>query len=395
MKLLKDTRTDNQIKNLFQNLPKSIICLSHLRWDFVYQRPQHLLTRFAETFKIFFFEEPIYDAQEQPYYSYLEQSDNIYRIIPHLPTGLSNLESTAILKLLFDQFMENKTLSDFAFWYYTPMALEFTRRYIPELIIYDCMDELSAFKFAPEALKDLEQELLKKADIVFTGGQSLYEAKKNQHANIYPFPSSIDKKHFAQARQLKQSFANTCSTGQPTLGFYGVIDERFDMDLIRGIADMRPNWQIVLIGPIVKIAPSTLPKNHNIKYLGPKNYSDLPNYLATWDVALIPFLLNESTRYISPTKTPEYLAAGVPVISTPIRDVINPYGKNKHVAIGSTAEEFVTAAEYILQTANYDWTEIDDFLDQNSWDKTCQNMLAMIKKTITSRSLTSTKQIYV
>jgi hypothetical protein len=395
MKLLKDTRTDNQIKNLFQNLPKSIICLSHLRWDFVYQRPQHLLTRFAETFQIFFLEEPVYDAQEQPYYSYLEQSDNIYRIIPHLPGGLNNLESTAMLKLLFDQFMENKNLSDFAFWYYTPMALEYTRRYIPDLIVYDCMDELSAFKFAPEALKDLEQELFKKADIVFTGGQSLYEAKKNQHANIYPFPSSIDKKHFAQARQLKQSFANTRATGQPTLGFYGVIDERFDMDLIRGIADMRPNWQIVLIGPIVKIAPSTLPQNHNIKYLGPKNYDDLPSYLATWDVALIPFLLNESTRYISPTKTPEYLAAGVHVISTPIRDVINPYGKNKHVAIGSTAEEFVTAAEYILQTANYDWTEIDDFLDQNSWDKTCQNMLAMIKKTITSRSLTSTKQIYV
>ncbi|MDB5287538.1 MAG: UDP-galactopyranose mutase [Mucilaginibacter sp.] len=396
MKIVKNTHTDNQVKNLFQNLPKCIICLSHLRWDFVYQRPQHLLTRLAETFQIFFIEEPVFDAYNQPYYAYLEQSNNIYRIIPHLPNGLNALESVAMLKLLFDQFMENKNLSDFAFWYYTPMALEFTRRYIPDLIVYDCMDELSAFKFAPEALKELEQELLKKADIVFTGGQSLYEAKKNQHANIYPFPSSIDKKHFEQARHIKQSLSNKRATCQPTLGYYGVIDERFDIDLISGIADMRPDWQIVLVGPIVKIDPSTLPQNSNIQYLGPKNYVDLPSCLATWDVALIPFLLNESTRYISPTKTPEYLAAGVPVISTPIRDVINPYGKNKLVAIGSTAEEFVTAAEYILQTAtNYDWTEIDDFLDQNSWDKTCQNMLAMIKKTITSRSLTSTKQIYV
>jgi len=390
MKLLNHTNaTTTQVKSLYNKLPANIICFSHLRWDFVFQRPQHLLTRFSQSFRVFFIEEPIFDATGPDYHTYHNRGENIQIVVPHLTPGKTPAENIVKLKALFDSFMENKQLADYAFWYYTPMALEFTRKYLPELVIYDCMDELSAFKFAPEELKTLEKELLKKADIVFTGGQSLYEAKKNQHANMYAFPSSIEKEHFEKARQIRKS-----GNAQPTLGFYGVIDERFDIDLIRDVADNRPGWKLELVGPIVKIDPATLPKNVNIEYLGPKNYQELPSIIAQWDIALIPFLLNESTRFISPTKTPEYLAAGLPVISTPIRDVVNPYGKNKLVSIGANGQDFIVAAEQILaDKAKEKWlSKVDAFLAQNSWDKTCSNMIRLINETIENRSLTSIAQ---
>lgn len=392
MKLLNHTNaTTTQVKSLYHKLPANIICFSHLRWDFVFQRPQHLLTRFSQSFRVFFIEEPIFDATGADYYSYHNRGENIQVIVPHLSHGKTPPENIIKLKALLDNFMENKNLTDYAFWYYTPMALEFSRKYLPELVIYDCMDELSAFKFAPEELKTLEKELLKKADIVFTGGQSLYEAKKNQHANMYPFPSSIEKEHFAKAREIRK---NTVTNNTPTLGFYGVIDERFDIDLVKQMAGARPEWKIVLVGPVVKIDPGTLPKNTNIEYLGSKSYQELPDIIAQWDIALIPFLLNESTRFISPTKTPEYLAAGLPVISTPIRDVVNPYGKNKLVSIGTSGQDFIAAAGQILaDKAKEKWlSKVDAFLAQNSWDKTCSNMIRLINQTIENRALTSIAQ---
>ena len=320
--------------------PTNLIVFSHLRWDFVFQRPQHLLTRFASMFNIFFIEEPIFERIEKPSYAVSKRADNIWVMVPRVPNGTSPDEIKNIQKALFDRYMENKKLSDYAFWYYTPMALEFSRKHTPELIVYDCMDELSNFMFAPAALPALEKELLNIADAVFTGGRSLYEAKKNQHANIHAFPSSIDAAHFASARKLKY----TGKIAKPfTLGFFGVIDERFDTLLIKGIADARPDWHIDIIGPVVKIDEKILPKNANISYCGPVSYQDLPRHLAGWDVALIPFLINDSTKFISPTKTPEYLAAGLPVVSTAIRDVVNPYGINHYVEIAQNSREFINA----------------------------------------------------
>ncbi|WP_229209757.1 glycosyltransferase [Dyadobacter koreensis] len=287
-------------------------------------------------------------------------------------------------------FFINKDTQDFTFWYYTPMALEFSFKFIPGLTVYDCMDELSAFKFAPEELKDLEKRLFNKADIVFTGGQSLYEAKKHQHYNIHPFQSSIDKTHFEKARNNKSEPDDQSGIKGVKLGFYGVIDERFDIDLIRGIADAHPDWQIILIGPIVKIDPATLPKNENIHYLGSKKYEELPLYLSGWNVALVPFLLNESTRFISPTKTPEYLAGGKPVVSSAIKDVVNPYAKNKLVKIGVDSIDFVTAVEELLQSPDDSvWlAQVDNFLADYSWDNTFQSMRELMESTMKNRNTT-------
>lgn len=363
-----------------QQLPSNLLCFSHLRWDFVFQRPQHLLTRFASSLKVFFLEEPLFEDIPTASLDVTVRDENLWTLVPRIPVGLEHQEIIGIQKNLLEGFLEGKDAADFTFWYYTPMALEFSDHLQPALTVYDCMDELSAFKFAPAGIKQFEQSLLHNADIVFTGGHSLYEAKKHQHANIWPFPSSIERAHFEKARHLNEQPADQAGIPGPRIGFFGVIDERFDIDLISGIADARPDWQLILIGPVVKIDPATLPQRPNIHYLGQKNYRELPHYLAGWDAALIPFLLNESTRFISPTKTPEYLAAGIPVISTPIQDVVKPYGENGMVHIARNDAEFIKAIEKELQSAKEEWLAlVDDFLAQNSWDLTSSKMLKLMK----------------
>ncbi|KAA8481708.1 glycosyl transferase family 1 [Arcticibacter tournemirensis] len=375
------------MKNIAQVLPQNLMCFSHLRWDFVFQRPQHLLTRMANFCNVYFMEEPIHDSNNEAYLAFSKRLDNLWLCVPHLPAKISKQQTNALLTQLLDKYFQNKDLEDFAFWYYTPMALEFSAKYSPKLTIYDCMDELSAFKFAPKEIKDLEKKLMQNADIVFTGGNSLYEAKKNQHSNIYPFPSSIDKNHFEKARKTRIEPEDQITITGPKIGFYGVIDERFDIELIRSIAKAKPEWQLILIGPVVKIDPAILPKQSNIHYLDQKSYQELTGYLSGWDVALIPFLLNDSTRYISPTKTPEYLAAGIPVVSSPIRDVVNPYGKNKLVSIASSVEEFVEAIENELQSKRKtEWLKrVDAFLAQNSWDITCKAMQKLMLDTMQNK----------
>ena len=327
-----------------------LVCLSHLRWDFVYQRPQHLLSRFARERRVFFIEEPIYDSAT-PRLDISRRSSGVWVVVPRLPDGLNEAESAALQQaLLQDELFLEHSISDYLLWYYTPMALSFTRHLEPLAVVYDCMDELSAFKNAPLALKQREAELIELADLVFTGGQSLYEAKCHLHSNVHPFPSSIDATHFRQARHLPQP-AEQAEIPRPRLGYCGVIDERMDRELLAALADARPDWHFVMVGPVIKIDPAELPQQPNIHYLGGKSYDELPAYLAGWDVALLPFAQNESTRYISPTKTPEYLAAGVPAISTSIRDVVQPWGEDGLVKIADTAEEFISAAEYLLSDA--------------------------------------------
>ncbi|MDB5191393.1 MAG: glycosyltransferase family 1 protein [Segetibacter sp.] len=363
--------------------PSTLICFSHLRWDFVYQRPQHLLSRFATMFDVYFIEEPHFDASNEPTLSFKLKADNLWVVTPHLPANTSKENSEKIQKTILDKFVKKRNLQDFIFWYYTPMALPFSRHYTPGLTIYDCMDELSHFKNAPKELIGFEKELFQKADLVFTGGHSLYEYKKDKHKNIHPFPSSIDKKHFEQARTIQEDPADQAPIGKPRLGFYGVIDERFDIDLIAQIAQKRPDWNIVLLGPVVKINPDTLPRHTNIHYLGQKSYNELPSYLSGWNVAMVPFMLNDSTKFISPTKTPEYLAAGIPVVSTPIKDVVSPYGDEGMVSIASNADEFVAAAERYMKLDKKKWLPvIDDFLSSNSWSITFMDMMKNINNTV-------------
>lgn len=363
-----------------------IICYSHLRWNFVYQRPQHLLSRLSRHFRVFFVEEPVYDA-EKPYLDNSYSKEGVWIVIPHLPAGTHEIDAIQIQENLLHDLFEYFKISRYIFWYYTPMALSISHSFSPLLTVYDCMDELSAFKNAPARLKELESVLLIKADLVFTGGQSLYEAKKHQHPCIYPFPSSIDKKHFGKSRNISLEPAEQFLIPTPRIGFFGVIDERMDLELLEAISQERPKWHFIIIGPVVKIDPASLPTRSNIHYLGGKSYEELPTYLAGWDVAMMPFAINESTRFISPTKTPEYLAGGKPVVSTPIRDVVAPYGENGLVYIAETHSAFIDGIEQALNMEKKkEWLKtVDAFLENDSWDNTVDKMLCLINTKLESK----------
>ncbi|MBD2201858.1 UDP-galactopyranose mutase [Calothrix sp. FACHB-1219] len=375
-----------QITETFQDTP-DIICLSHLRWNFVYQRPQHLLSRCAQGKRVFFIEEPIFSDDPVGRLDISEDSTGVIVVLPHLPQGLSADRINADLQILIDGLFAAHNIHKYICWYYTPMAIAFTRHLQPQAVIYDCMDELSAFKGASPTLKNYEAELFKIADLVFTGGQSLYESKANQHLNVYAFPSSVDVPHFAQARTISEP-ADQAHIPHPRLGFFGVVDERMDIELLAGIAEARPDWHLVIIGPVVKIDPAALPQHENIHYLGGRDYKELPAYLAGWDLAMLPFARNESTRFISPTKTPEYLAAGRPVVSTSIRDVVRPYGELNMVRIADTVADFVTAAEQAMRedTRKSEWlSRVDAFLEKISWDRTWASMMKLIDSAIAAR----------
>ena len=366
-----------------------LVCFSHLRWDFVYQRPQHLLSRFANHRRVFYIEEPVFTNSSMRL-EVRETTDNVRVVVPHLPDGLrSEIAITAVMKEMIYKLFLDHAIDNYMFWYYTPMALRFTGSLSPLCAVYDCMDELSAFKNAPETLPAFEKDLFRRVDLVFTGGQSLWEAKRNQHRAVYSFPSSIDASHFGKARTAKTDPIDQADIPHPRLGFFGVIDERFDRELLDQVALRKPDWNFVIIGPVVKIDPETLPKHPNIYYLGGKKYDELPAYLAGWDIALLLFARNESTRFISPTKTPEYLAAGKPVISTSIRDVVRPYGEMKLVEIADTPDEFIYAAEKILsRSSDAEWlARVDSFLANVSWDKTWKEMSDLIDAVIERKRL--------
>ncbi|HEX8653381.1 MAG TPA: glycosyltransferase family 1 protein [Pyrinomonadaceae bacterium] len=364
-----------------------LVCLSHLRWDFVYQRPQHLLSRFAKGSRVFFVEEPIFGNGPMRL-DVTERKCGVKVVVPHLPADLlSDVAIEAVQQGMIDRLFAEHKIRDHILWYYTPMAVAWTRHLHPLAVIYDCMDELSAFKGAPPALRSREAELIKRADLMFTGGQSLYEVKRDLHRSVHAFPSSIDAEHFAQARTIHTDPADQVDIPHPRLGFFGVIDERLDIELLDGVAAARPDWHIVMIGPVVKIDPSDLPRRSNIHYLGGKDYQELPKYLAGWDVALLPFARNESTRFISPTKTPEYLAAGKAVVSTSIRDVVRPYGERGLVHIADTVTDFVAAVETAMsEDSARRLNQVDAFLANNSWDRTWDQMAQLIESVTVKRA---------
>ncbi|HEX8626272.1 MAG TPA: UDP-galactopyranose mutase [Allosphingosinicella sp.] len=364
----------------------TLICFSHLRWNFVFQRPQHLMSRFAEAGRVIFWEEPEAAlAEMEPALGVRTCAETgVIVVTPSLPETLSADERESTLKTLLDSYLAGEQ-GPLVRWYYTPMMLPFSRHVEAACTVYDCMDELANFRFAPPELLGLERELLAGADVVFTGGYSLYEAKKGLHPNIHPFPSSVDRAHFGRARAVDAAPDDQGSLPRPRFGFYGVIDERMDLEMIAAVADAHPEWSIVMVGPVVKIDPADLPHRANIHYLGNKQYEELPVYLGGWDVALMPFAINDSTKFISPTKTPEYLAGGRPVVSTPITDVIRHYGDLESVFIADGAEAFIKGCEQALALVRGgdDWlNEVDLKLANLSWDITYARMAGLVHEAI-------------
>jgi glycosyltransferase involved in cell wall biosynthesis len=365
------------MENLTLNSSADIVCLSHLRWDFVYQRPNHLMARAARTHRVFFVEEP--EQRGAAACLDIRLVDGVRVVRPVIPEGTSTTMVDVLMRDLIDELLTRERIDSPWLWYYTPMALRWSSDIESSVVVYDCMDELSNFKFAPPDLRELERHLLSRADVVFTGGRSLFEAKRNTHRNIHCFPSGVETSHFRQARSQGPEPADQAQIPTPRIGYYGVIDERIDLDLLGSIARARPDWQLVMVGPLAKLAAEDLPREANIHWLGAKAYNELPSYLAGWDVAMMPFALNDSTRYISPTKTPEYLCGGKPVVSTPIRDVVTPYGDEGLVAIAAGPKQFEAAIQDALTSDREALIErADPFLATQSWDATWAAMELLI-----------------
>lgn len=364
---------------------QSLIVFSHLRWNFVYQRPQHVMSRFARRTPVVFIEEPVPDSPV----------DRMERIAaapglevwrPHVRGSQHGFhpDHKPVLQRLIDECLRERRVADYWVWFYTPMALPMADRLRPAGIVYDCMDELSLFRGAPAELLDQEAALLKSADVVFTGGRSLHASKRDRHRNVHCFPSSVDASHF---RAASVDHPLQCNLVHPRLGYCGVIDERIDLDLVAGIADARPQWEIVMVGPTAKIDPEGVPRRPNIHWLGQQEYRELPAFINGWDVCLLPFALNESTRFISPTKTLEYMACGRPSVSTAIRDVVEPY---RHVVpIRADAAGFVSACEEILARDDAQrelhQRRLAGIIGRTSWDATAAAMARLIAEAAAAR----------
>jgi glycosyltransferase involved in cell wall biosynthesis len=355
-----------------------LLCFSQLRWDFVYQRPHHLMVRAARDRHVWYVEEPVFE-DDGPRLILEDREPGLTTVRPVIPRDRSEPEVDAATSVMLRELVRSHDIESPVAWYYTPMAMPWTRWLDPAVTVYDCMDELSAFRFAPPRMVQLESELLAAADVVFTGGESLYRAKRTRHADVHAFPSAVDADHFGPARLHLAEPPDQVELPSPRIGWFGVIDERMDLDLVAGISDLRPDWSFVLIGPIVKIDPLTIPRRPNLHLLGPRNYADLPGYIAGWDVATMPFARNESTRFISPTKTLEYLAAGRPVVSTSINDVVDPFERLGLVRIADTPDAFIAAVEAARREDIAAFlTRADAFLEHRGWDETWQRMADLI-----------------
>ena len=375
-------------ERVLMSAPPVLLVFCHLRWSFVYQRPQHLLARLAEKWQVVYVEEPV--CTEGP--AHLETREISARLtvmVPHTPVAAVGFhdDQLALLQPLIETALKARNLHADVAWLYTPMALPLAKSFAPTCLVYDCMDELTGFKDAPRQLRQRESALLKEAARVFTGGPSLYEARRDLHPSVHCFPSAVDAAHFsptnlvADCEHAKIASELQDALPHPRLGFFGVIDERLDLELVAAIADQHPEWAVVMAGPVVKMDPAMLPQRPNIHWLGMQPYERLPYLLAGWDLCLMPFVLNEATRFISPTETLEYMAGDKPVVSTPVRDVIYLYGAA--VTIAPAGPAFVQACKAVLaESATARCKRNSEMLytvSMHSWKRTAESIDGMLQ----------------
>ena len=373
-----------------------IIVHSHLRWDFVWQRPQQLLSRFAKRSHVLFVEEPIYlDDVGEAHLGLSQPMERVHRVVPMLPGALRGEYDASIAVIresLRQQLAPDGALGGlFARpiqWFYTPMpAPAMIGAFDERAVVYDCMDELSQFRFAPAALVDRERYLMAQADVVFAGGYKLSQSKAKYHQNVHFFGCGVDVAHFATARSADLDVPREiASLERPVIGYYGVIDERIDYDLLRTLATSLADTALVMVGPVVKVDPAELPQAANIHWLGQRQYAELPAHVKGFDVCLMPFALNEATEYINPTKTLEYMAAGKPIVSTAVSDVVHNF--TPVVAVADSPAEFVAAVSAAIERPNAEL--IARGLEQaraNSWESIVSRMERIIRDAVMTRAL--------
>lgn len=371
---------------LSQSNPYGIVVFSHLRWRFVWQRPQQFLSRFAATHPVLFVEIAEFDAEGEPRLELTSPMPNVTVLNLHLPPELQGSpEVTDRIRQAVRDGMAQTGIENPLLWFYNPMDAGWVLGWLENRgIVYDCMDELAQFRGAPPELIDRERELIDAADVVFTGGQELYLKKSKQHPNVHFFGCAVEYDHFAQAQESGPIPDDLAAIPSPRVGWFGVVDERVDYDLLREAAALRPDIHFVMVGPPVKVDPADFPQAPNLYWLGGRDYKELPLYCRGYDVCMMCFALNEATEFINPTKALEYLATGRPVISTAVRDVVRQYQDT--VRIVHSPQEFVSAVDDALAGKQAEMVEKGiELARESSWETTVAKMQSIIDEALTAR----------
>ncbi|MBN1593755.1 MAG: glycosyltransferase [Candidatus Coatesbacteria bacterium] len=262
-------------------------------------------------------------------------------------------------------------------WFYAPRFAPIIDSLDHAAVVYDIMDEHSAFGFARRETMELERRLLESADVVFAGTNALAERKAEFAPDIKYYPCGVEFDHFSSALGGSLPVPAALSEVEgPVIGYFGAVDDRLDFDMIFAVARAYPEWNFLLAGPWLSSRQrSELETTGNIILPGLVDYSELPAYLARFDVAILPFVLNKLTLHIHPTKALEYLASRTPVISTAIPDVVKFY--SGIIDIVSTADEFASAVERALEKPNEDAIERGfELARSSSWENMVENMWA-------------------
>ena len=381
---------------------QGIVVFSHLRWGFVWQRPQQFLSRFARKHKILFVEEPFFDlgANAEPRLDFHKVMPNVTVVCPHLAPELNrDSKLPSLLRRLtqeaIDAMNESGEFDQPLLWYYSPMDSAWSLGHFPNRgVVYDCMDELNQFTGAPRTLVENEARLMRHADVVFTGGFELGEKKRRQHHNVHTFGCGVDFEHFSKASDPSTFIpADIDFMDRPVLGWFGVIDERVDYAMVGQMAKLRPTWSFAMVGPVVKVDPNLLPHAPNLFWLGSRDYQQLPNYCRAFDVNMMCFAINAATQYINPTKGLEYMATGKPIISIPVRDVVRQW--SDIVRVANTAEEFILAAEEAMKAGPLD-ERIQRGIalaKQSAWEATVASMQQLITHSISQNDRPSAQKI--
>jgi UDP-galactopyranose mutase len=377
-----------------------IIAHCHLRWDFVWQRPQHVMSRLSRRHPILFLEQaaPLPEGGVEPRMGVQRVTDTLTVARPLMPGHVGDPEADARTDArngaawvrLVNDLHAGLGWARTVHWFYTPQAAGAKGMFTPVGVAYDCMDELANFKGAAADLKQLEDELMAAADVVFTGGPSMYQARKDRHDNVHQFNSGVDVDHFRKAMSdatpVPEDAANL---PHPLLLYYGVIDERMGWDNLAAVADAHPDWSILMVGPLAKITEDDLLRRPNIHYTGQRGYDLLPGYLKACDVAMVPFALSDATRYLSPTKTLEYFAARKPVVATPIQDIVDFYQDSARIA--HSPDEFVRICEAAMSEDNTERLAAGERHAQaQTWDNIVRNMGDLLDAAVAKNLLTRT-----
>lgn len=385
------TRTDD-LRESDEAYP--IVVHSHLHWDWVWQRPQQFLSRISHRHSVLFVQEPIAVeglAAPRARIREAEGLPNLTVLALEFPRPLIAAREAcddAQYRLVREALTGSlgRKFARPVQWFYDPMAVvPFAGKMEERAVVYDCMDQLSQFRGAPPELIRRERELLNLADVVFAGGPKIHKAKRLVNTNCHCYGCGVDVKHFGRAAAASTSIPDDLSAlPGPRLGYFGVVDERMDYELVAALADAHPEWSVVIIGPWTKVDPGTFPQRANLHWFGGRDYQQLPNYVKGFDVCLMPFAINEATEFINPTKALEYMAAARPIVSTAIEDVVLQFSDVVHVA--HNRDGFIQACEEAVQRPDQQRIARGrELASGNSWEEIVDRLEGHIEDALETR----------